>query len=1029
MRVNIQNTVKLTTTTRSFFARCLLVIMLLASTATQAAITFVNSSSVNSGGTPSGTSIVIPTPAGTVDGTFLILQVAIRASFATTISPPVGGGWTSLRRESNSLTISSEIFYKFAGAAEPATHTFTLSAGARFVAGMLAYNGVHTTSPIDVHAGQINASNTNMQAPSVTENFDNDREIWFYSQARGELINNTPPTSPTVGTVRINEAGGAGPNGAAIMIADRQQTTAVTTGVQQTTTVTPDISNGQTVVLRPALTGPDHYAISYPLGQPGVTCEAQAIRITAHASATDHTLLIAPSNTTKITLTTTPAANSWAFKASGAGAPGVFNNLGGGAAEYTFNGTEQFVEFWLTRTTITTAPHIDIDVTDGTATDVDPGAEDARAQFNDTAFRFFADNVAEGIGPQISGKSSTEAPGNQSLQLRAVQTSTTTGACQAALTAANTPVELAFTCNDPTTCHVSLPTPLTITAAATQSIAGSPNAGPLVYTSVNMNFAGTGVAPFSINYADAGQITLSARKVLTATGTTTPPTTSFTLLGNSNSFKVKPAGICVESTTVCLSGDATCSAFVKAGDGVNPSSRFNLIVKAVTWESAADTNFCSGVAGTNLTTPNFQLSNIPLTHTKIRPTGVGTQNGNLAVTTVSLVVADNGTKTITNQAISEVGVFTITATPPLYLTDQAIAASTSANIGRFFPHRFTVTDNTPGFANACTTGATPFTYMDQTFYYGTAPVLTVTALNTAGGVTSNYGGDTSGPNGFWKFDPTMLPSLLDRSYLNQAGAAAIFTLPVNDPDEILTGHTDFDGIGTLGLENSTNGDAFEYARVIEEAPFAANVDLTFSAAGLTDSDGACYDPDNNSVCDAYPITGVGGALLRFGRLVIGTGFGSELLPVPVPMGTEYFDGTSFITNTDDVCTNIALVDHMRLSNPDTVGVQAGTATMTIDGGTTSITVFNSPLVNGNAATRFSAPGSENVGFVNIAGNLDCLEPTIPCVGPPNAFLHLLYDWADTDGLGDGPYDDNPAGRVDFGVYEGPRTHIYTREPW
>lgn len=996
----------------------LFLLLLLSSGTAQAAITLVSTSGINSGGAPGGTSIDIPQPAGIVNGTFLIVHIAIRAGSTTTITPPAGWN-TSIPRINNSATLSTQTFYKFAGGSEPATYTFTLSSGARFVAGMLAYNGVHTSNPIDVTAGQANASSTTITAPSVTENFDNDREIWFYTQARGDLINS--PAS--VGTTRINDAGGAGPNGSAVLIADRQQGTKVTTGIQTATTGTADVNNGRTVALRPALTGPDHYAISYPLGQPGVTCEAQAIRITAHASPTDHTLLFTPPNTTQILVSTTPAAGGWALKSGGN--PGSFSNLGGGMAQYTFSGTEQFVEFWLTQTTATTAPHIDIDVAGAVATDLEGDAtEDVRAQFADTAFRFFGNGVAEGIGNQISGKSSAVAPGNQTLQLRAVRTSTTTGACQAALTAANTPVELAFSCNNPTTCHASLSTPLTITAAETKSIAGSPNAGPISYTSVNMNFGGTGVATFSINYADAGQITLRARKVLTASGSTTPPTTNFTLLGSSNSIKVKPAGICVESAdanSTCASGDATCTAFKPAGDGVNPLSRFNLTVKAVTWESVADTNFCSGAAGTNQTTPNFQLNNIPLTHTRIAPLNPSAQNGNLAVTTANIIAANNGALIINNQAISEVGVFTITATPPLYLSDQTIAASTSVNIGRFTPHRFTITNNSPAFVNTCTSGPTSFTYMDQQFYYSTAPALTLTAVNTAGNPTKNYDSGNS-PGGFWK-----LTSTLPRNFTDQAGAAATFAA-VQDPGITVTGNADFNGMGTLTLDNGTNGDAFMYTRVTEEAPFAANVDVQFTAAGLRDTDlTVCYDKEPDSTCDAYTITGVGGALQRFGRLLIGTGFGSELLPVTVPIRTEFYDGIGFITNTDDDCTNLTLADHLRLSNPDTAGgaVQAGDANMDISPGNnnTSVTGFNSPTVDGDMATVFAAPGQGNVGFITIEGNLDCTEPTIPCVST-DTFTHLLYDWD-----GDGNHDNNPDGRVDFGVYESPKGLIYNREPW
>jgi MSHA biogenesis protein MshQ len=783
--------------------------------------------------------------------------------------------------------------------------------------------------------------------------------------------------------------------------------------------------------------GPDHYAISYPLGQPGITCEAQAVRITAHADATDHSLLMAPSNTTQITVSTTPAAGGWTLKSGG----GTFvTGPGAGQAQYTFDGSEQFAEFWLTQTTATTAPHIDIDVTDGTATDVDPGAEDARAQFADTAFRFFADAVAEGIGTQIAGKSSSVAPGNQALQLRAVQTSTTTGACQAALGGV-TDVELAFSCNNPTTCKTA--NGVTIAANSTVAVQDNPNGGPYTYSTVSMNFGGTGVAPFSLNYADAGQITLHARKVLTASGATTPPTTADTLTGDSNAFVVKPAGVCVESTdpdSDCVSGDATCSVFKKAGTSgdADPGSKFNLTVRGVTWEGAGDTNYCSGVAGTNLTTPNFQLNAIPLTHAKVRPTGAGSQTGSLGVTSVNIAPADDGAATIANQAISEVGVFTITATPPLYL-GETIAASTSANIGRFIPDRFTVTDNNPGFVNACTTGGTPFTYRGQEFYYGTAPALTVTAVNTAGAATVNYGDSTGGPERFWK-----LSSTLSRSYSDQSGHVAAFASSAL-ASATLSGDVDFaDGAGVLTLGNTLgNRDIFIYDRPdpsILEAPFAASVNLTFLTAGLTDSDGVCYDRDNNGTCDAYTHLSqggaeagslpIGGTSQRFGRLMIGTAGGSELLPLSLPVRTEYHNGTSFVTNTDDVCTVIAASD-LRLTSgvegPETDGnidVSNGAGCAV---GVSTVTVANTPFVNGQAGVSFSAPGESCTGYAEVTIDLSAVSLTIGAETYPDMEF-LRFDWLDADGNEDGPYTADPNGRADFGIHEGPRSLIYTRDP-
>jgi hypothetical protein len=41
---------------------------------------------------------------------------------------------------------------------------------------------------------------------------------------------------------------------------------------------------------------------------------------------------------------------------------------------------------------------------------------------------------------------------------------------------------------------------------------------------------------------------------------------------------------------------------------------------------------------------------------------------------------------------------------------------------------------------------------------------------------------------------------------------------------------------------------------------------------------------------------------------------------------------------------------------------------------------------------------------------------------------LRYDWQDADGSENGPYTADPNGRVDFGIHEGPRSLIYTRDP-
>ena len=736
----------------------------------------------------------------------------------------------------------------------------------------------------------------------------------------------------------------------------------------------------------------DHYAISYPLGTPGVTCEALAVRVTAHDNAD---IVVSPSNTITITLSTFPSADSWTLKTgNGSFVP---------PDQYTFDGTETFAEFWLTETTVTTIPHIDIDVTDGTATDQDGVAEDDNIEFADAAFRFFADDLGEAIATQISGKESNVVPNNQTIQLRSVQTSSLTGACEARILNTQT-IEMAYKCNNPTTCQASSRVQID---DSTSINPGNDNASMVDasngnFDNIDLDFGATGTATLSFDFDDAGQIQLYARKSILAAA----PDPAYTLFGTSNLFIVKPAGLCVESTDTdsdCVSGDGTCTKFKKAGS-VNAENFFNLEVSGATWEAPGETNsdFCSG---SNTTTPNFQLNSIGLTHNKIAPTGGASQLGSLSVSSLDIAAVDNGIHTESNQAISEVGVFTITATAPLYL-GETITASSSANIGRFYPDRFNITmQNAPAFADSCS----GFTYQDQAFYYGTAPILEITAFNSNGLITNNYGG------AFWKLTGSALP----RSYVDGLAVApnASFS-SITAGSVALAGETDFDGIGTLALDSGTSADAFMYQKGALEAIFDADVDATFLATGFQDTDHTalspvCYDVANDGICDDFPYLMVQGTELRWGRMLLANAFGSELLPVEISVSTEYYTTNSFVINTIDTCTTYMAGDVTLLDVTGADGVAPGDTNV-------SNPVLATMLVNGESDPAnpliIDAPGIGKTGSLDVTIDLSAQD-------------WLQYDWDDIDGLGDGPYDDNPTGRVTWGIFSGADQLIYIREPW
>ncbi len=715
----------------------------------------------------------------------------------------------------------------------------------------------------------------------------------------------------------------------------------------------------------------DHYAITHD----GVviTCEAAAVTVTGHDNSAPAHLPVEPDTT--ITITTAPPSADIILKS---GTPGNFVP-GIGTAQYTFAPGETAVELWLRQLSPTL---LNVDVVDASGVR-ESGGEDPLLDFRSAGFRFYADGIHNAIGTQIAGKSSTLPPGNQTLTLRAIQTNSDTGACEARLVPSPIDVDMAYRCIDPGACV--LPNGAEINGTP---IAGNPGAGVASYLPVSLDFGVNGTATFDLNYFDAGIIDLHAR--LTLPEAPPDPDPLVTLIGTSNAFVVKPAGLCVQAQQAdsdCVSADTSCSRFRRAGDV------FDLSVTAVAWQAAgeADTDFCTG----NLTTQNFLLNAIALSSTRVAPASGGV-DGVLARNAVDIVA--QGAVAATDQAQSEVGVFTVLATPPAY-HGELIAPARSANIGRFYPAYFDVIGNTPLLAASCGT----FSYQDQPFYYATAPEVRLEARNTVGVPTVNYRDD------FFR-----LTSTLPRTVSDNAMQAAILVNTVVDGTVTLSGESDLDAIATLALDAGVAGDVFEYQRQSEEGVFNADFDLEFTAAGFTDADGVCYDPEQDSTCNTLMLPAITGTELRFGRLALTSAFGSELMALGIPIKAEYFDGSTFVTNAADSCTVLTLASQILLSNPDTAAgaAQPGNSAMTVGASTSSVSSGDAMLIGGLSELLFSPPGSGNTGYIDITTDLAANLPW------------LLFDWD-----GGGTFDDNPTARASFGLFPGRKKLIYIREPW
>lgn len=557
---------------------------------------------------------------------------------------------------------------------------------------------------------------------------------------------------------------------------------------------------------------------------------------------------------------------------------------------------------------------------------------------------------------------------NATATIQAVQTDTHTNTCGAAFTGEKT-VEFWSTYISPNTGTTDL---LINTTAISDSSPG---------TGVLLNFDNAGLATFTVQYNDAGQVQLDAEitdgSIFYGTGT------GLVLKGD-DTFVSKPFILTVytdETNYECTSGDATCSLFKKAGEN------FDLKVNAACWESDSDTDYRD-----NPVTPNFEMSSIAVISNVVAPSGGS--SGNLDVSSFNFATTDNGTHTM-DQAISEVGVFTFAISPSNYF-GEALTTQNSPYIGRFYPDHFEVTNSENGaFGNNACTG---FSYSGQSFTYAVNPQLQITAYNAAtpDAVTQNYTG------GFVKLTTADFIYTLPTTDASQPGADNANLVRINRFADMTTIIDNANG----SLEFAFGDDSYTYLHESNSqiAPFSNAVDLQFT--DITDSD--------NVQTQALPATlQPSGEPIRFGRLTIANAHGSELVPLDVAVQVEFFNGNNWQPNTLDQCTSINMSPDFQLSNPETANgsLQAGTATMTLDGGTTSAALTNSsPLANGVATMTFAAPGEDNQGYVDIQSQTS-----------------LNFGWLLGDYDNDGVYDDEATGRASFGLFKGSENIIFRRE--
>lgn len=469
--------------------------------------------------------------------------------------------------------------------------------------------------------------------------------------------------------------------------------------------------------------------------------------------------------------------------------------------------------------------------------------------------------------------------------LRAVQTNTTTGACEARLTGTHT-VNLGMQCLNPGTCQAGQSFTVNNQAIGLNAAGNTTNTSSL---SLTFDANGRVATDLQLRYSDVGQVRLFASLPLTEAPAAPDPTINdpdVELVGTSiNDFVVKPYRLVTraldDANNLWTSTLASGPGFKAAGEP------FSMVIQSLNTANEPTPNF-----GLESSSAAVQVQFDSMAYPT--PAAAGSDASKLTLSN-SFTIDSNyaGAKRTTGAIWNEAGTVNLRAR---LLGDNYLGAGDAferppSPVGRFYPHRFAVAPGSDLVSNACSA----FTYMGQN---AIAVDYIVQALNLGGNVTRNYGLNYSG---------TAVVELV-----------AAHTSPIDEAtdefDQRLAPFTQSTWVdGELTFSNSS----IAFARRSDELPDGPYPNLRIGLQATGDIDSRNFASSDLSLVsqrgDAVPI---GGALnLRYGRMVLENTYGPENEPLPVVMRAEYWDGSRFVLNDLDSCTATTATSLNILENP------------------------------------------------------------------------------------------------------------------
>jgi MSHA biogenesis protein MshQ len=597
-------------------------------------------------------------------------------------------------------------------------------------------------------------------------------------------------------------------------------------------------------------------------------------------------------------------------------------------------------------------------------------------------------------GFTVSADSPQTANNPFGLTIKAVAKDTTTNAAQCAVIDEYTgdqTLNIAISYDDPSSCYDSgtsgCDTPVQV------DISGD-GYNDLPLSSQTVSFSDGISTALTANYKDAGQITFTLTDSSYSADQTL--TGEVTVIVNPSTFRLPDAALTNSDDTENPNGSATSGdAFTTAGSTFSAKAYALMANCSVTNSSTVD-------AIEDCVTPNFQ-GDIALTAALDTPTSgnggtLGTVGGTLTQT------ASGGIASFSDLTYSEVGSITLTPSNKDYIeSDNDISGTTSDAVGRFIPASFVITGGSVDPSSSSSTSPSNC----GSFFYLDAPHIAVTdmtieARNELGSVTTNYDSDgytvSTGLN--WQlFDGTTDYSdfLGETSSQTYSWSSGILSVTVEDLQlsRYLSSSSQISETSTP-LENTTMG------VTISDNSLGDSVAM---AGTSSCSDCGGFIPDGSSALALAPF--------YYGRLKMVNGYGSELTSTDVDLPIQYYDGSSFVTNTADSCS--VFTNSVSLLDDD-----SGATDSVYDALGCSSHINGSVTINNDS--DLASSGEVSLTFTNDSSDksVGCYIYQVDYTDIP----WLKYNWdEDTDG----ELDDTTDGSVTFGVFRNSDRVIYQRD--